>query len=209
MIAVTPEAGSTVNAGDSVTLTVSRGLDFGGSAEVPSVVGMSEDDALTTLGKWTDIEVVEEQNSEIPAGEVISQSLEAYSSADPDEPITITVSSGDQAPGTAEESTGTETSSTAQQNNTAAANGEVWKCTQTLNTPQGYQGGALRLELVQESNGETESTNIVDGQALEFPYQLDITGIPGVSQGTLYVYELIDGSFQQLGSYPLTFEKAE
>ena len=49
----------------------------------------------------------------------------------------------------------------------------------------------------------------MDGQALEFPYQLDITGIPGVSQGTLYVYELIEGSFQQLGSYPLTFEKAE
>lgn len=209
VIAVTPDTGSTVNAGDSVTLTVSRGLDFGGSAEVPSVVGMSEDDALTTLGKWTDIEVVEEQNSEVPAGEVISQSLEAYSSADPDEPISITVSSGDQAPGTTEESAGTENIGTAQQNNTAAANGEIWKCTQTLNTPQGYQGGALRLELVQESNGETESTNIVDGQALEFPYQLDITGMPGVSQGTLYVYELIDGSFQQLGSYPLTFEKAE
>ena len=153
--------------------------------------------------------MVEEQNSEVPAGEVISQSLEAYSSADPDEPISITVSSGDQAPGTTEESAGTENTGTAQQNNTAAANGEIWKCTQTLNTPQGYQGGALRLELVQESNGETESTNIVDGQALEFPYQLDITGMPGVSQGTLYVYELIDGSFQQLGSYPLTFEKAE
>ena len=208
VMAVSPDTGSTVKAGDTVTLTVSRGLDFGGSAEVPSVVGMSEDDALTTLGKWIDIEVVEEQNAEIPAGEVIAQSLEAYSTADPDEPITITVSSGDQAPGTATEDTATEINDTAQQN-AAAANGEIWKCTQSLNTPQGYQGGALRLELVQESNGETESTSIVDGQSLEFPYQLDITGIPGVSQGTLYVYELIDGSYQQLGSYPLTFEKAE
>ncbi|HJB16975.1 MAG TPA: Stk1 family PASTA domain-containing Ser/Thr kinase [Candidatus Blautia excrementipullorum] len=208
VMAVSPDTGSTVNAGDTVTLTVSRGLDFGGSAEVPSVVGMSEDDALTTLGKWIDIEVVEEQNAEIPAGEVIAQSLEAYSTADPDEPITITVSSGDQAPGTATEDTATEINDTAQQN-AAAANGEIWKCTQSLNTPQGYQGGALRLELVQESNGETESTSIVDGQSLEFPYQLDITGIPGVSQGTLYVYELINGSYQQLGSYPLTFEKAE
>lgn len=208
VMAVSPDTGSTVKAGDTVTLTVSRGLDFGGSAEVPSVVGMSEDDALTTLGKWIDIEVVEEQNADIPAGEVIAQSLEAYSTADPDEPITITVSSGDQAPGTATEDTATEINDTAQQN-AAAANGEIWKCTQSLNTPQGYQGGALRLELVQESNGETESTSIVDGQSLEFPYQLDITGIPGVSQGTLYVYELVNGSYQQLGSYPLTFEKAE
>ena len=208
VMAVSPDTGSTVKAGDTVTLTVSRGLDFGGSAEVPSVVGMSEDDALTTLGKWIDIEVVEEQNADIPAGEVIAQSLEAYSTADPDEPITITVSSGDQAPGTATEDTATEINDTAQQN-AAGANGEIWKCTQSLNTPQGYQGGALRLELVQESNGETESTSIVDGQSLEFPYQLDITGIPGVSQGTLYVYELVNGSYQQLGSYPLTFEKAE
>lgn len=169
---------------------------------------MSEDDALTALGKWIDIQVVEEQNAEIPAGEVISQSLEAYSSADPDEPITITVSSGDQAPGAADAASPEQTADAAQQN-TAAANGEIWKCTQTLNTPQGYQGGALRLELIQESGGETESMNVVDGQALEFPYQLDVTGVPGVSQGTLYVYELIDGNYQQLGTYPLTFEKAE
>ena len=169
---------------------------------------MTEDDALTVLGKWIDIEVIEEQNPDIPAGEVISQSVEAGSYADPDEPISITVSSGDQDPGAAEEETAQDVNDTELQN-TAAANGEVWKCTQSLNTPQGYQGGPLRLELVQEAGGETESTNIVDGQVPEFPYQLDITGVPGVSEGTLYVYELIDGNYQQLGSYPLTFEKAE
>ena len=208
VLAVSPDSGSTVSSGDSVTLTVSRGLDFADGAQVPSVVGMTEDDALTVLGKWIDIEVIEEQNPDIPAGEVISQSVEAGSYADPDEPISITVSSGDQDPGAAEEETAQDVNDTELQN-TAAANGEVWKCTQSLNTPQGYQGGPLRLELVQEAGGETESTNIVDGQVPEFPYQLDITGVPGVSEGTLYVYELIDGNYQQLGSYPLTFEKAE
>lgn len=208
VLAVSPEEGSTVNSGESVTLTVSRGLDFADGAQVPSVIGMSEDDALTTLGKWIDIEVVEEQNAEAPAGEVIDQSIEAYSYADPDEPISITVSSGDQEPGAAEEETAQDVNDT-ELENAAAASGEVWKCTQTLNAPQGYQGSALRLELVQESGGESESTNIVDGQVLEFPYQLDITGIPGVSEGTLYVYEMVNGNYQQLGSYPLTFEKAE
>ena len=91
----------------------------------------------------------------------------------------------------------------------AAANGEIWKCTQSLNTPQGYGGGALRLELLQDVNGTSEATNVVDGEKLTFPYKLDITGAPGVSQGTLSVYEKINGEYQQLGSYPLTFEKAE
>ena len=89
------------------------------------------------------------------------------------------------------------------------ANGEVWKCTQTLNTPTGYQGGAIRLELIQEVNGEMTSTQVVDGEQLTFPYTLDITGAPGVGAGTLYVSEQINGTYQQLGQYPITFQKAE
>ena len=89
------------------------------------------------------------------------------------------------------------------------ANGEVWKCTQTLNTPTGYQGGAIRLELIQEVNGEMTSTQVVDGEKLTFPYTLDVTGAPGVSAGTLYVSEQVNGTYQQLGQYPITFQKAE
>ena len=62
VMSVSPEEGSTVSAGDSVTLTVSRGLDRGTSALVPSVVGMTKNDAITILGKWTDIEVEQEQS---------------------------------------------------------------------------------------------------------------------------------------------------
>ena len=69
--------------------------------------------------------------------------------------------------------------------------------------------GALRLELIQEVNGESEATTVVDGETLTFPYKLDITGSPGVSEGTLSVSEMINGEYQQLGTYPLTFEKAE
>ena len=48
---------------DRVTLVVSRGLDYGDSVSVPSVVGMTKNDAITTLGKWTDIKVTEQQLS--------------------------------------------------------------------------------------------------------------------------------------------------
>ena len=98
---------------------------------------------------------------------------------------------------------------TSAQQSAAVANGEVWKCTQTLNTPTGYQGGAIRLELIQEVNGEMTSTQVVDGEKLTFPYTLDITGAPGVGAGTLYVSEQINGTYQQLGQYPITFQKAE
>ncbi len=41
----------------AVTLLVSRGVDYGDSVEVPSVVGMTKDDALTTLGKFLNVEM--------------------------------------------------------------------------------------------------------------------------------------------------------
>ncbi len=203
----TPESGSTVTTGDTVTLVVSRGVDYGTSAEVPSVVGMSENDAITTLGKWITINVVEQQSADVEAGEVISQSPEAYSYANPDEAITITVSTGNTAP-TPEAATDTSSQDTAQQQAAVAA-GEVWKCTQSLNTPVGYSGGLVRMELLQEVGGEPTVTMIVDEQQVQFPYKLDITGAPGVAEGTIVLYEKIDNQYQKLGNYTITFEKVE
>lgn len=217
--AVSPEAGTPAKAGDAVTLTISRGADRGDSVEVPDVVGMTENAAITTLGKWLTVNVSEERSTEVAAGEVISQSPEGSSYANPDEAITITVSTGDQDPAAAQtedsaqdttaQDTTTQTAEQLAQQSAAAAAGEVWKCTQALNTPSGYQGGLIRLELVQEVGGEMSATTVVDGQALTFPYTLDITGAPGVSEGTLYLSEQINGSYQELGHYSIAFTKAE
>ena len=211
VIAVSPEAGSVAKSGDTVTLTVSRGLDWGEGALVPNVVGKTEEEAVTEFGKWLEINITKQQSADVPAGQVISQSPEAEETANPDEPASLVVSSGDQPPEAepAADSSGAQTSADTSAQQQAAANGEVWKCTQSLNTPQDYKGGALRLELIQEVNGESEATTVVDGETLTFPYKLDITGSPGVSEGTLSVSEMINGEYQQLGTYPLTFEKAE
>ena len=222
---VEPAAGTSVQAGSSVTLTVSRGVDYGDNAEVPSVVGMTKDDALTTLGKFIDIQITEQQSTEA-AGTVIAQDPEAYAAADPDQPISITISSGDQAPSTdSTASTGSAASadSTASTDSTASADSTVstttstadvnantgWKCTQTLDTPSGYNGGAIRLERIQDVNGEPKASTIIDGQNISFPYQLDISGAEGVTSGTIYLYEEMDGDYQQLGTYTVTFKKAE
>ncbi len=61
-------------------------------SEVPSVVGMTKDDALTTFGKFIDIQITEQQSTDVAAGAVIAQDPEAYAAADPDQPISITIS---------------------------------------------------------------------------------------------------------------------
>ena len=227
---VSPEPGATAKSGDKVTLVISRGLDYGEGVEVeiPSVVGLTEDEAVTTLGKFLLIDIQQQQSADVAAGEVISQTPEPYSYGDPDTTnIALVVSSGNQPPSDTEEPTGTQgetgtsdgtqiasdASQTSQITDEAVqqatAAGEVWKCTQGLNTPDGYSGGPARLELIQYVNGVPKASVISEGTSLQFPYQLDITGVPGVAEGTLYLSEEVQGSYQNIGEYSITFEKVE
>ena len=217
----TPDAGASVSAGDTVTLVVSRGVDYGDSVEVPSVVGMTKNDAVTTFGKFLNVEVKEERSTDVAAGEVISQEPEAGNWEDPDTVnVVITVSTGDQDPASVQNTdtanaagtsdSAAQTTDTASTDNSAAvAAGEVWKCTQTLNTPAGYTGGPVRLELIQNVNGTPTASVVLQDQVIQFPYDLDITGAPGISEGTLYLSEQINGTYQELGNYSITFAKAE
>ena len=207
-----PAAGTTVKAGDTVTLTISRGINYGDSVQVPDVTGMAKNDAIAKLGKFININVEMQMSTDVAEGTVISQDPVGYTDdnpvyADPDnDTITLTVSSGSQDTS----SQNTEDPSSSDTTAAAVANGEVWKCTQRLNTPTGYNGGLIRLELVQNVGGDPKASSVVEGQQLTFPYQLDITGAPGVAEGTLYLSEQqSDGSYQELGHYPLTFEKVE
>ena len=213
----TPDAGSSVSAGDTITLVVSRGVDYGNSVEVPSVVGMTKNDAITTFGKFLNVEVKEEMSTEVAAGEVIAQEPEAGNWEDPDTVnVVITVSTGDQDPAAVQSTesaaadSATQTAdNTSTDNSAAVAAGEVWKCTQTLNTPTGYTGGPVRLELVQNVNGTPTASVVLEDQTIQFPYDLDITGTPGISEGTLYLSEQVNGTYQELGNYSITFAKAE
>ncbi len=206
LISVDPAEGTVVDTGSTVHLVVSRGIDYGAAAMMPNVIGKSKNDALTTLGKFIDINIEEQQSETAPVGEVLAQSVEPDTLTDPDQPITITISCGNVSPEEAaaarEASQQTNAAETA-----AVAAGEVWKCDQRLNTPEGYEGGLIRLELVQDVGGQPSASLIVDGEVLEFPYQLDLTGTPGVSQGTIYIYEQKNGNYEELGHYSITFEK--
>ena len=196
VIALDPAPGTEMEAGDTVTMTVSRGLDFGTAAEMPNVVGLMKDDALTVLGKFIDIDIIEVENGDQPDGEVMSQSVEAGTQVDPDEPVTITISKIEEPEPAAVADAAEEPQGT-------------WKCTNILNTPEGYQGGAVRLELAQETNGEQQISTIIEGTPLEFPYQLDLIGAPGNQDGMVFIYEMIEDSYKMLGRYPVTFTRVD
>ena len=200
VISTDPEAGTSANSGDQITILVSRGENWGDSISVPDVVGMTESEAKLALAKFSSVTVVSEQNSNVTQGEVFEQSMEAYSYVSPDEPITIKVSSGDTAP--------TPSPTPAASTGTGDTSG-TWKCTQKLATPEGYQNGVIRLELMQTVNGEPKVSVIVEDQTLQFPYQLDVIGEPGVTDGTIYLYELVGDDYQLEGQYPVTFKKVE
>ncbi len=198
VMAVNPAVGSTVNAGSTVTLTVSMGEE-GYDAVVPYVIGMTENEAKNALAGAALMAIVQSQVDETTEpGRVLSQSLEADTTVEKGTTITITVSASASTP----------TPSAAPSTTGAIDATGTWKCTQKLDTPIGYSGGVVRMELVQMVNGSPKVTTIIDGKEVEFPYQLNITGEPGLTEGTLYLSELIGSDYIELGHYPLTFAKA-
>ena len=186
-----PTANTQTKAGDTINLEVSMGAQYDGFT-VPSVVGMAEADAKNALAPL-DVVVQSETSETAPAGQVTAQSLAEGVYVDKGTTITITVSTG-----SAQETP----------TPTATATG-TWKCTQVLDTPIGYQNGVVKMELAQMVNGSPQASTVVDGKQVEFPYQLDLTGAPGVTEGTLYLYELIGSDYVELGHYPIKFEQVE
>lgn len=85
----------------------------------------------------------------------------------------------------------------------------TWKCSQTLDTPPTYTGGVVKMELVQTVDNSPSVETIMEGKKVDFPYQLDITGEPGLSEGTLYLYELTGSDYVELGHYTISFQKVD
>jgi beta-lactam-binding protein with PASTA domain len=92
VFAQNPIGGQMADVGSTVTLTVSKGT---GQKEVPNVIGMTQAAAQNALQTASFVPRVNTQNSDtVPAGQVISQSPQGGSKADPGSEVDITVSSG-------------------------------------------------------------------------------------------------------------------
>lgn len=92
VMAQDPEAGTSLKEGSQITITVSKG---GASFSVPSVIGKSLNEADAVL-KELGLQVTIEQKTDanVPAGQVLSQSIAGGVSAKKGDAVTIIVSSG-------------------------------------------------------------------------------------------------------------------
>ena len=167
VITSNPGAGSSVKAGDTVTVYVSQGQETS-NVTVPDVRNHYVDDAstvLTSMGLY--VYITEVYDSGVEKGLVISQDVAPGSSVSTGTAVTITVSAGSQEPDIVINPQGT------------------WMCNAQLNPPEDYNGEPVRIDLIQNGN----TTTVFEGTTT-FPYILHVEGEPGVAKGTAYVYML-------------------
>lgn len=208
VIRTNPAAGTEVSTGSTVEVVVSLGKEDT-QVEVPSVIGVSENTAKKTLTNLNLVVVVDTGTStKVKAGEIMAQSIKAGTKVDQKTEITITVNSGTETPEDPDPvddpdvTTGEEDGDEEEQQEA-----KVWACNQRLDTPPNYSGGPIKLTLSQVVNGQTVENTVVENESPEFPLTFSTEGAEGVSVGTVYVYEKIDGEYKKIAKYTVPFEE--
>ncbi len=156
VISQSPSGGNTGKAGDTVTLYVSEGTE---STSVPSVTGLSENDARNALGNaGLNVGTVsQEYNDGIAEGYVISQSVSAGSSVSQGTSVDLVVSLGPVE-------------------STYYIKSQINSPDVTLRYADIFLYRGDTGELIQQWTGITE-----------FPYTVEVHGITGTSQGDLVI----------------------
>lgn len=208
VISLNPKEGASVSKDTEVTITVSIGSGDE-MVSVPNVRGVKAADAQATLEKLGLIVTVEESYDEkagVAEGEVYGQTPKAGNRVEPGTSVTIKVLNKKANAG----------GSGATQNGESVEDGQ-WATPEAVNIekPSNYQGGQVRLRLVQNGDGNQSSGGkvILSDKVLQFSekgsYNVGrIVGKEGVSNGTLYFDEMqSDGNYKVLYQYQLEFEE--
>lgn len=198
VISVDPAEGTKMDVGATVNLVISLGEE-NKQVAVPSVIGQDEASAKDTLndsGFQVNVETTTESNG-VGEGCVANQSVAAGTEVDPGTTITIKIY---HAP----EDTATPAPTAVPNESDPQGSGESggsWACNVQLEQPNNYAGGPVRLRLIQNVNGQSEETILFEGQSVTFPYMLQVSGADGVETGTVYMDEMVDGSYVERGHY--------
>lgn len=194
VITTNPGSGSSVKAGDTVTIYVSQGQD-NSLVQVVDVRDRNASDAttiLTNLGLVVYIKEVE--STEVAQGLVISQDIEGGTSVETGTAVTLTVSTGSSQPDIIIEGG---TSDVTQQDTSSGASQEFWSTNDSLDAPDEYNGQPVRIVLEQNGN----QTTLYEGY-VTFPYSLSgVQGQPGVTTGSAYVYLLDPQTLEVASTY--------
>ena len=182
------------------------------------MIGVSENTAKKTLSNLNLSVVVDTGTStKVKAGEVMAQSIKAGTKVDQKTEITITVNSGTDEvtdPDTVTDPEVTDNTTTSKTDTTTTDNDDddqeeakVWACNQRLDTPPNYSGGAVKLTLSQVVNGKTTEKTVIENESPTFPLTFSTEGAEGVSVGTVYVYEKVNGEYKKIAKYTVPFEE--
>lgn len=204
VITLEPGEGSTVDQGSTVTVVVSKGSKDAAEVSIPSVAGLSEADATDILeGKGLKVTTTTASSNKVAIGEVISQSPEAGTKAAPGSTVTLVINAEEAA---AEPTTEPE----------GSAQSVTWSCNKSLNKPENYNGGVIKLEVIQSVNGSEQSVWQDEGMTLgddKWPYPINIQWT-APSDASAEVYILISemdstGNYQAISkSSTFTADKA-
>ena len=201
-VSTDPVAGTQVKAGDTVILTISIG-EGDTAVRVPDVIGWSEADAKASLSQAGLLVTVQTGESQrVNVGEVYDMSISSGTRVDTGTAITIYVRGEQMSTTDNQEQT---------DNENTTAQGGTWKPANSLSQPADYQGGKVKVELVQEDeDGNTYSDQSMEVDDPQFPLSIQqLTGQPGVSKGTAVLYEWIGDSYQVIDQYEVTFQKVD
>ncbi len=195
VISVSPDEGTQATADTTITLTVSSGT--GETVTVPNFVGVDKDTAISKAQNAGLIPTIQYSTSnDVSTGEVMSQSVDAYSKVTSGTEIVLTVNDPDEA--TAATPTPTP----------EVVNTGNWTTSSTLGASKSYTGGAYKLVLVQTVNGQEVDTTVAEGDSLSFPYLLECNGADGVDTGTVYLYEEVDGDYVPRAQWTVSFSQS-
>lgn len=194
VVTTRPSAGASVNAGDTVTVVISKGpqTEEGDEmVEVPSVLGETSEKAREILeGLGFYVKIIESYSSDYPEGQIMKQSISEGTEVSPGTTIELEESIGELE----NHDSGSET-----------ASGGTYTCRMRLKLPDVGDGG-----LPQEYDGEDVTITveqdgredvIIDGEPVEFPYELDWSSDSN-SSVTAYVYITYDDGQEVQVRYP-------
>ncbi len=201
VISVSPNEGEQAAASDQITLVVSTGSGDSESVRISDYTGMSLEDAQSSAqDDGLLVKVVYGSSDEVGTDEVYDQDPKSGSRTTTGSELTLYVNNPDKASTTSSSSESTTSSSSSE------SSGSAWTTTARLGAPSNYTGGAYRLVLVQNVNGQQTEKTVDEGTTITFPYLLQTTGAEGVSEGTVYLYEDTgDGNYVPRVTWPVTF----
>lgn len=190
VIALDPGEGSTVDQGSTVTVVVSKGAEEDEEVSIPNVQGYSQEEATSILeDRGLVVTTTTATSNRVAIGEVIEQSPDAGTNVAPGTTVTLVINTEEAS---AEPTTAPE----------EGATNATWSCNKSLNKPENYQGGVIRLEVIQTVNGSEQSVWQDEGMTLDdsqWPYPINIEWT-APSDASAEVYILIS-EMDSTGNY--------